>query len=188
MTQRPNWFIGFPVTDRWVPGAVAGLPPEIRTFRGEDMHITIAFLGPCGETSANAAWQALRNVAPAHLGAPFELPLGAVLPFGNPERPSSLSVVPTVADNPATTFLERHRNTLRAAAGLSLDHRPVRPHATIARLPRRGPQPLRERALAWAAERAPVNVTVQIDEIALYTWTDFRERQLFYIVDRAPLG
>src|SRR4051812_5808505 len=48
---RPNWFFAFPM-----PGAfVLELPPVprfMRRFHPEDVHLTLSFLGGCGEEAA----------------------------------------------------------------------------------------------------------------------------------------
>ena len=186
--MKPNWFIGLPLSDHWVAGALVGVPSELRTFKGEDIHVTIAFLGAVGEEGAGDAWSLVRRGAD-ELGPPWRLTLGAILPFGDPKRPSSLSVVPTPATSAYTTsFIARYRNPLRVAAGLSEETRSVRPHATIARIKRRAPDALRARSLEWAAGVPALNVDVSVREVALYTWTEDRREQLFRIVERVSLG
>lgn len=168
--------------------ALDGVPSELRTFYGEDIHMTIAFLGAVGADRAADAW-ALIQRSEGRLGEPWTLTLGVVLPFGDPKRPSSLSVVPTPESATWTTeFIRKHRNRLRVAAGLAEETRGVRPHATIARIKRRAPDSLRAAALSWAARVPPLNVEVNVREVALYTWTDDRRDQLFRIVERVSLG
>lgn len=188
---KPNWFIGIPLVDDWVPRALTGVPRGLRTFRGEDIHITIAFLGAVGSERATAAWDAMihdSDGARRTLVAPFDVTLGRVLPFGQPSQPSSLSVVPQYEAGPCTEFITRHRNRLRIAAGISQETRTVRPHATIVRIKRRAVPAVRQAALDWAATVPPLNEIVTLREVALYTWTDDRREQLFRIVQRAPLG
>lgn len=188
--MKPNWFIGLPLDDAWVEPTLAGIPDGLRTFHGEDIHMTVAFLGPAGADAANRAWDALVQDAPGRrdLGGPFDVALGRVLPFGDPKCPSSLSVVPAEDDDPSKRFIAAHRNRLREAAGLRAEQRAVRPHASIARIKRRAKAELRSAALAWAGSVPPVGVTVPVREVALYTWTEDRRTQLFRIVRRVSLG
>ena len=184
--MRPNWFIGLPLIDDWVQTAIAGIPEGLRTFWGEDIHMTVAFLGAVSPEAAEAAWRAVADRD--DLGEPWEFVLGKTLPFGDPKCPSSLSVVPTPETATRTTeFLRDHRNTARLAAGLKPENRTARPHATIARIKRRAPSELRSAALEWAASKPPLDVRVRVEEIALYTWTEDRSELLFRIVDRRPL-
>jgi 2'-5' RNA ligase len=153
--------------------------------------MTIAFLGAVGEERAHNAWASMIHAedgSPRALVAPFELTLGAVMPFGQPSQPSSLSVVPKDEHGPATQFITKHRNRLREAAGISLESRAVRPHATIVRIKRRAAPDVRESALSWAASVPSLDTVVTLSEVALYTWTDDRREQLFRIVERSPLG
>lgn len=188
--QRPNYFVGFPLPDFWVENALLGLPPGLRTFRGEDIHITVAFLGACSDEQAHAAWLATIGIdgdSPLADEHPFEVELGRIETFGNPAQPSSLSAVPVDADGPATTFLARHRDRIFHAAGRPPDARPPRPHSTIVRIPRKAPPELRAAAIAWAEQVPPLRIVVPINEIALFTWTDHREIQLYHIIARRPL-
>lgn len=188
---RPNWFVGLPLPDSWVSAALRGVPTGLRTFRGEDIHMTVAFLGACGEAAALRGWRALVDAeggSPRPLGGPFHVTLGAVLPFGDPSCPSSLSVVPADPDDRSKSFIETHQNRIRVAAGLAPERRPVRPHVTIVRIKRRAPPPQRDAALDWAASVRPLGVTVPVREVGLYTWTADRRSQLFHIVRRAPLS
>jgi 2'-5' RNA ligase len=187
---RPNFFVGFPLTDSWVPRAIAGIPPGLRTFYGEDVHITIAFLGPCGDEAAWAAWQVFAGDHPAALfrnEPAIALELGAIEPFGPPSLPSALSVIPTDPHGPVTVFLARYRDAILAAAGLPAEQRLPRPHATIARFPRNAKPAQREAGLRWAAAAPPLLERVTVREVALYTWTEDRSQMLYRIVARRAL-
>ena len=51
---RPNWFFAFPVDGVFVLG-LPEVPASIRRFHPEDVHMTLAFLGGCGEQAAERA-------------------------------------------------------------------------------------------------------------------------------------
>src|SRR6187397_318046 len=55
---RPNWFFAFPIDGRFVLDLPAP-PPALRPFHPDDVHLTLAFLGGCGEEAALAALAAL---------------------------------------------------------------------------------------------------------------------------------
>ncbi len=189
--MRPNWFVGLPVDDAWVPRAIDGIPAGLRTFDGEDLHVTVAFLG---DVDADAAYRGWRTViehddgAPRDLGPAFDLTLGRVLPFGPPSKPSALSVVPAEGDEACLGFIAAHRDRALRAAGSPPDRHAIHPHATIARIPRKATDEARAEALAWAESVPPLGVTVRVSEVALYTWTDERRKQLYRIVERRGLG
>jgi 2'-5' RNA ligase len=186
----PNFFIGFPLPDHWVERATTGLPAGIRTFRGEDIHITIAFLGACGAEAASEAW---RVFAGDHSDAlvrnehSFEVELGRVEPFGPPTKPSSLSAVPVAHSVEAAQFIERHRAAIRNAAGLASEDRPARPHATIARIKRNAREGERDSAVRWALAVPPLGVSLHVGDVALFTWTQRRDVQLYHIIARRAL-
>lgn len=184
----PNFFIGLPVSDGWVGRTVHGAPDGLRTFWGDDIHVTLAFLGPCGHQAAQAAWHALVGDRDQPLDEPvIRAELGPIEPFGPPAQPSSLSVVPVDPDGPMTALLARHRDRLRQAAGLNPEGRPPRPHVTVARIPRNAPPGLRQAAIDWASAQPPVGVTVVLGEVALYTWNEDRSQLLYHIVERRPM-
>jgi len=78
---RPNWFFAFPLDGAFV--ATLPEPPKaIRRYHPDDMHMTLAFLGGCGE---EAALRAL-SVLDVSLGASplpvLDVSLGEVVPLG----------------------------------------------------------------------------------------------------------
>lgn len=189
MSAPPNWLIGFPVSDAWVGDALVGVPDSLRTFGGEDIHFTIAFLGGCGETNARLAWRAFHAERAAHPPVgPLTVTLDRIALFGRKGAESYLSAVPAGPPGPLTHFIETHRNVARAAAGLGEETRPVSPHVTIARTQRPSRQPLLQDAISWATNKPALGVQITLDELALYTWTPKRHEQLYYIVERCPFG
>lgn len=173
--SRPNWFIGLPVrAEELPPGILASLPAGIRRFHEDDLHVTVAFLGPVGREDAEKAfavtdWSRLPPLA-AVTG-----PRGA---FGNPRRPSAYGLEIESEGDRVTRFIEAWRDALIEAADSPPENRPVRPHLTLGRPPRRPAETIRDRARRWLDERQPAT-TLRLDRIALYTRSDDRRERQF---------
>jgi len=180
----PNWFVALPVPAQAWLEALTAPPVGARLFASDDVHITLAFLGPVGEERARAAWEAARRLPPA---SPFRFLPGALSPFGPRRRPSAWAVEPLDGAPRLAAFIEAARGPVAEAAGCSVDPRAVRPHATLVR-PRRGAAPAVHRALAtWAVAQALPVAPVELDRLALYTWAEDRRRRLFRVVASRPL-
>ena len=182
--MTPNWFIALPVPcDGWLEPALESSPEFVRRFRPDDVHLTIAFLGACSESEAFRAWDAARAIRIE----PFVAELTQLQPFGKRVSPSAFSATLGDGREIASTIIAKHREAILAAAALPPDSRPPRPHVTIARPPRRASKRQREEAKDWAAS-VRLNARVNIDTIALYTWSELRPRRQFDIVDQRPLN
>jgi 2'-5' RNA ligase len=73
------------------------------------------------------------------------------------------------------------------AAGCSADPRPPLAHVTLARPMRRATTSEVAQAVSWAKGLKLEGATVQLDRIALYTWTQDRTNALFQVVAELPL-
>lgn len=164
-----NWFIGLPLaTGVWFDALEP--PPGVRKFGRDDVHITVAFLGAVSAESARRAFAA--RTFPL---ARRSVQLGEVEVFG---RQSAFSAL--VQDHELELAIARERPWYLSAAGARPDERPPRAHATLARPQRRiTPEQLRA-AIAWA-RALQLDVRVELDRLALYTWSDDRAQSLFRI-------
>ena len=180
--MKPNWFVAIPVpAGSWFEPLVRSVPPQVRVFHPEDVHLTVAFLGPVGAERAAAGWQQITSDHPA-----VEVSLGAVEPMGNPRRPSALSVIVADGFEVVADLVSALRDPILRAAEARPDTRPPKPHITVARPARNARGPARRAAIDWARARPSVGARVTLDRIALYTWAaDRRERQ-FRIVEQHP--
>ena len=205
-----NWFLALVVPEQaGLSRLLADLPDSVRPFAAADLHITVAFLGPCGQERALRAWQAI---------APLRHPAIAVVSggwraMGPPDNPSAyaLTVEPDPDQNQrkddnqlrdrgrnlTAALIERWRQPALKAAGLPPERRAALPHITLARPRRRGLEQERAGIEAWLQQASGTQASspqaprpqhhLILREIALYTWDDDRQHQLFRLETRRPL-
>jgi 2'-5' RNA ligase len=175
----PNWFVGLKIpAGDWHGERVMDPPEGFRRFTGDDLHLTVAFLGAVGEDAAYAAWTQRRGWRKGAL----LVELGEVVPMGNPGRYSALSLILGKGRGEVTALMDFHRAGMFAAAGARPDTRPPLPHVTVARPRQRASREERRRGIAWADSQDCRGVELTIAEIALYTWSEDRTRSLFRVV------
>jgi len=179
--RDPNWFIGIQIPSTgWFDQLVPAAPSGLRRFHPDDLHATVAFLGPVDERRAYAGWNALRwNLAPCTAC------LGAVVPMGSTHRYSALAVELINTNNAIEDAIKHCRETVCVAAGALPDRRPPRAHVTIARPSQRATDKERSDGLRWAARLDFHEHNVILNTIALYTWADSRHLRQFKIVARS---
>lgn len=185
--MRANWFFAFPLDGSFVRD-LPEPPPSFRRFHPDDVHLTLTFLGGCGEDAALRALQALDAALAQLAPSAIEVSLGQVVPMGPRSRYSALSALlerGRVATEACITGL---RDPLSLAAIGRRDERPPKPHVTLARPGRQASDERRRQGLAWAQSLDLRAVSGRLDRIALYTWSDERRERLFRIVAERPLG
>jgi 2'-5' RNA ligase len=184
---RPNWFLAFPIDGTFVLD-LPELPGNFRRFHPEDVHLTLAFLGACGEDGANRALAALDRRLALDPPRPIEASLGAVVPMGGSRSHySALSALLERGRPEASAMLTQLRDGLTEAASGRRDTRPAKPHVTLARPKGRAGAEDRSAGLDWASS-LELGVAVRLDRIALYTWHERRHERLFRIVAERRLG
>ena len=178
---KPNWFIAWPVAaGAWFGPLIRTAPRFLRRFHERDLHVTLAFLGPVSSEQAGAAWELALDL-PLE---PIDATLAHIEGFGNPRAPSAFSL--TLTGEGLVSAIGGSRGALYAAADAMPDTRPPRPHCTVARPGRSAAGAERAAGLAWARSVPSVNVAVNLDHLALYTWSeDRRERQFRVVAERA---
>lgn len=185
--MRPNWFLAFPIDGAFVRD-LPEAPRALRVFHPEDVHLTLSFLGGCGEARAHAALAALDAALAAEPLAPLDVTLSEVVPMGSQRRYTALSALLGRGRPEATAALGRLRDIVSDAAGVARDTREPKPHVTLARPGGRATAADREAGLGWAAALDLANIGARLDRIALYTWGERRLVQLFQIVAERRLG
>lgn len=185
---RPNWFFAFPVDGRFVLDLPAP-PPHFRLFPTEDVHLTLSFLGGCGEEAALRALAALDDVLAARPLPCLEVSLGNVVPMGGSKRDySALSALLDQGRDATSTLIGELRDVLSDAALGRREKRPPKPHITIARPGRRASEEARAAGLRWAEGLDLRAIMARLDRIALYTWAEGNRRErLFRIVTERSL-
>lgn len=183
--SAPNWFLALPLPPcaRWQEAAVSA-PPALRRFVPEDLHCTLAFLGPCGEARAEAAWQAVAELRTAAIA----VRAGGWRSLGSWRQPSAYGL--TVAEGHAQlcALQQRWEPLAREAAGLVPASRPPLPHVTLLRPRRREAVQAIEPMRVWMAQAPLPGGLALLQELALWTWDPERRERLFQITDRRPLG
>src|SRR3954466_5352809 len=90
--SRPNWFLAFPLDGRFVL-ELPPLPPSFRLFHPEDVHVTLSFLGGCGQVAAERALQAVDGALRKNPLTAVDVSLGDVVAMGSKRDYSALSAL-----------------------------------------------------------------------------------------------
>ncbi len=183
---RPNWFIAFPLDGSFV-SQLPPPPPSIRLCHPEDVHLTLCFLGGCGEVAALAALAALDEVLAHGSPAPLPIALGEVVPLGPRARFSALSALLSAGREQTCALMSTLRDAPTLAARGRLETRAPLAHVTVARPIRQASEARRQQALAWAASLRLTHVRASLTRVALYTWSADRHLRAFRIVAERPL-
>ncbi len=178
----PNWFVAIPVqADPWFQRFITPPPQAFRRFHPNDLHMTVAFLGPVDEASARAGWEALHWPLKAVTAT-----LGTIVPMGAPHRYSALSIEVLQSRDVIEHALAQCRDAISDAAGAKRESRPPKAHITVARPSRRATTNDRDAGLTWAKRIDLHQHPITLDSVALYTWAEDRRERQFKIVARTP--
>ena len=184
---RPNWFFAFPLDGTFLLG-LPELPPSIRRYHPDDAHLTLAFLGGCGEPAALRALAVLDERLAASPPPILDISLGDVVPLGRSKSGyTTLSALLDHGRDEVTELLSSRREALHEAATGRVPTRPAKPHVTLARMRGRASEESREKGLVWAKKLDLRAVRAKLDRIALYTWKEDRKDKLFRIVTERSL-
>src|SRR6187551_197499 len=113
---RPNWFFAFPIDGAFVLELPA-LPSNFRRFHPDDVHLTLAFLGGCGELAAERALAALDQRLASEPQPQIAVSLGEVVAMGGSRRTySALSALLDRGRTEATACVAALRDLLTLAA------------------------------------------------------------------------
>lgn len=180
-----NWFIGvaLPPDAGWIHAA-HGLPEGMRRFHPLDLHITVAFLGPCGEAKAHRAWAAMTS----HGHPPVQAEAKAWHALGHPHRPSAFGLVLGGGHSTLADLMQRWGRDALAAAGRPAEQRAPLPHVTLARPSRRAGDQARMAMQRWITHAPVPTAPARLEHLALYTWANPRHERLFQVVARRRLN
>lgn len=183
----PNWFLAFPVAADWLT-SLPPLPPRFRRFHPSDVHLTLLFLGGCGEVAAQTAFATVRAALAAEPIAPVTVTFSRIVPMGPKRQYTALSALLDVGQAAVAALMAQLRDAPADAAGVRRDRRPPLPHVTLGRPQRRATAEDRVAGLTWADAVTLPNAPHTLDRVALYTWNPERRDALFRIVDSAPFA
>jgi 2'-5' RNA ligase len=180
----PNWFIALPVAAGEWFHQLPPPPTGVRLFHPDDLHLTVAFLGPVTAEAAQRAFDLVQRWPTGNLNLTF----GSVQPMGPPRRASAYAARIEQGHQDLAEAIGQIRPELYSAAGSRPDQRPPLPHVTLARPQRRATEIERQQGLAWAKALNLGLPEVPVNEIALYTWAPERQQRLFEIFLRRSLA
>jgi 2'-5' RNA ligase len=184
---RPNYFFAFPIDGRFVT-RLPPLPPSFRLLHPEDVHLTLSFLGGCGQDAAERALTALDDALQRTPRSSVAVSLGEVVAMGPKREYSALSALLERGRAATIEHIAELRDVVSEAALGRRELRAPKPHVTIAKPRRRVTDAGREAGLMWAAALDLRAVEARLDRIALYTWSEGNRRErLFRIVAERPL-
>jgi RNA 2',3'-cyclic 3'-phosphodiesterase len=185
--MRPNWFLAFPLDGAFVEG-LPEVPRGFRRYHPADVHLTLAFLGPCGEPAAERAWTCLENCLMQAPRAAFSVSLASVVAMGPPRAYSALSALLGEGREAAEALIHALRDPPLEVALGRRDKRPPKPHITLARPMRKATEAERAAGLTWASGLQLGQVRQSLERVALYTWNEQRRERLFKIVAERALA
>jgi len=184
--MRPNWFFAFPLGGKFVLD-LPELPRGLRRYHPDDVHLTLTFLGGCGEEAALRALAALDARLLETRPRPIAVTLAEVVPMGPKHKYSALSALLAEGRQETEACIAALRDAPSLAAKGRLEQRAPKAHVTIAR-PFRAKDAERALGLGWARSLELGSVRATLDRIALYTWSEQRRERLFRIVAERPLA
>ena len=170
-----NWFIALRVpAGEWFD-RITDPPGGLRIFHPDDLHMTVAFLGPVDRDAADAAFA----LAPKWPTRALDITLSHIEPMGNPRHPNALAA--QVGDRRAelNAAIATVRDDMCRRAGARTEDRPPRAHVTVARLRRKSGKAEVSHAIAWAKAIDLGNPAMRLTELVLYRGTDAGGDRLF---------
>lgn len=140
-------------------------PKSIRWAPVENMHLTLKFFKKISMEDVEFVSKILQEVAKEF--APFELGLGSLGIFPNPQRPRVIWL--GAEDHPRLIALRQELNEAMVGAGYPAERRPFSPHLTLGRLRRNVP----------SSDFAGINQVVENEKADLRREIEVREAVLF---------
>ncbi|ACF14980.1 Phosphoesterase HXTX [Chloroherpeton thalassium ATCC 35110] len=175
-----NTFVAAPIenTKGWLSQYLIKLPDALRVFDARDLHLTVAFLGKISAEAQHAVIRILEQLShPA-----FEISFDRLVALPNAKRMSAISLRVKDGASEAARFIETWREPIFQSVALPPETRPPLPHITIARPKRNATAREKNTILNWCNAETPPSVTIPINRVALYTWSDNRKERQFKIL------
>lgn len=175
-----NWFVAFPIpnTDQWIEQLLRDIPPELKPFHPDDVHLTLCFLGTLDTEQQQRLAREIAKIE----GHPFDVSLNSLRALPRPSFITAISFELDRGKEQAAQYIAQWREPLATMVGKKPDPRPPLPHITIARPRRKYGKRAQHVALEWIKSIQPPSVVLRIDRVALYTWAEDRTKRQFRIV------
>jgi 2'-5' RNA ligase len=155
---------------------------KVKWVEGDQMHVTLKFLGDVPNTEIPAICQALTDVAAQH--APFQLVSRGAGAYPDLRRPRTLWLGFEPCE--AIERLQRSIDDAMRRLGFPSEHRRFRPHLTIGRVRQGGPsQDELARLLQHHAQFD--GGCCEVDEVIVYASFLDRQGPTYDVMGRAPL-
>ena len=153
-------FLAYPVpADPALRRLIGDIPAPFEAVHFDDLHLTLAFLGPQSPASLEHVWRAVMTTPPP----PVQLEGQALEGFGHPQRPRTLALsfapAPRLLD-----WLNDNLGDLLRLSGRPAETRSPKPHVSLARLSRQA-QVAKE---TWTGLPDPTACHLTLNHLALY--------------------
>ena len=189
-----NWFVAFKIDHgSWFKEMLPHLPEGLKFFHPDDLHMTIAFFGNFDEKLKSGVIDTIKDF----LFEPVTMKSRGIIVLPSPRRFSAICLdfqlpskkkIDSKLEYPSNSQIEEvyfkqnqfhksiniWKNIAYKAANVPADTRPFLPHVTIARPPRDISALHREKLLGELKKIPPMEITISLETIALYTWSDHR--------------
>lgn len=134
MSNLPHYFIAIPLNhflkdyfSHWQDSLKEQLSYKVWPHK-QDLHITLKFLGPVGSDTVKDLKNELRSIQQLKS---FELNVGTIGTFGNPEKPRVLWA--GVEKTNELALLQNQVEECAGRVGFTKENREYRPHITLAK-------------------------------------------------------
>lgn len=147
-----NYFVAIPIpAPAGLDECLSGAPSRLSRFHADDLHCTVAFLGPADPLVLPAVAAEVDAIRPP----PVNLRFGRLVALPGHRRFSALSFELDLGRRELAELIAAHRDRLIEIGRGRPDRRPPLPHVTVARPPRHLRPDERQQILAWLPEVVP---------------------------------
>jgi 2'-5' RNA ligase len=174
-----NWFAAFKVeSSQWYQDIAAKIPPEIKLFHPDDLHMTISFLGNYNDEKLEDVKKAIEST----FFKPFNLYAHRFILLPKESNFSAFCLEFDSSESGLYLQIEKSRENIYKAAGITPDKKKFIPHVTMGRPPRSTSNSERKKIADFVNKLSNFDVKIYIKSSAIYTWSDNRKEKMFKII------